>query len=110
MLFIRGLFLCLRAAVVRGVVRGGPRWELLPAHFRYQRIRVRGGSWSPGIGFLRRRSRQMLLFTVTFLVMGVLTGLEAVCWRLVLLYLLYSGMVDQIRMAVGMGEEVGLEG
>ena len=52
----------------------------------------------------------MLLFTVTFLVMSVLTGLEAVCWRLVLLYLLYSGMMDLIRMAVGMGEEVGLEG
>ena len=28
----------------------------------------------------------------------------------VLLYLLYFRMVDQIRMAVGMGEEVGLEG
>ncbi len=41
---------------------------------------------------------------------GVLTGLEAVCRRLVLLWLLYFGMVDQIRMAVGMGEEMGLEG
>ena len=52
----------------------------------------------------------MWLFTVTFLVVGVLTGLEAVCRRLVLLWLLYFGMVDQIRMAVGMGEEMGLEG
>ena len=43
-------------------------------------------------------------------VVGVLTGLEAVCRRLVLLWLLYFGMVDQIRMAVGMGEEMGLEG
>ena len=47
---------------------------------------------------------------VTFSVVGVLTGLEAVCRRLVLLWLLYFGMVDQIRMAVGMGEEMGLEG
>ena len=52
----------------------------------------------------------MWLFTVTFLVVGVLTGLEAVCRRLVLLCLLYFGMVDQMRMAVGMGEEAGLEG
>ena len=81
-----------------------------PSRIRYQRIRDRGGSRWPGTGFLRRRSRQMWLFTVTFLVVGVLTGLEAVCRRLVLLWLLYFGMVDQIRMAVGMGEEMGVEG
>ena len=52
----------------------------------------------------------MWLFTGTFSVVGVLTGLEAVCRRLVMLWLLYFGMVDQILMAVGMGEEVGLEG
>ena len=51
----------------------------------------------------------MWLFTVTFLVVGVLT-VEAVCRRLVLLWLLYFGMVDQIRMAVGMGEGMGVEG
>ena len=50
----------------------------------------------------------MWLFAVTFSVVGVLTGLEAVCRRLVLLWLLYFGMVDQIRIAVGMGEEMEL--
>ena len=41
---------------------------------------------------------------------GCADGIEAVAGRPVLLYLLYFVMVDQIRMAVGMGEEVGLEG
>ena len=48
--------------------------------------------------------------TFTFSVLGVLTGLKAVCRRLVLLWLLYFRMPDQIRMAVGMGEEMGFEG
>ncbi len=41
---------------------------------------------------------------------GSADGLEAVCRRLVLLWLLYFRMPDQIRMAVGMGEEMGFEG
>ena len=45
---------------------------------------------------LPKRCRLMWLFTVTFLVVGVLTGLEVVCRRLVLLWLLYFGMVDQM--------------
>ena len=81
-----------------------------PSRIRYQLVCDRGGSRWPGTGFLRRRCRSNRCFAVTFSVVGVLTGLEAVCRRLVLLWLLYFGMVDQIRMAVGMGEEVGLEG
>ena len=37
-----------------------------PSRIRYQLVRDRGGSWWPGIGFLRRRCRQMWLFAVTF--------------------------------------------
>ena len=37
-----------------------------PSRIRYQLVRVRGGSRWPGIGFLRRRCRQMWLYAGTF--------------------------------------------
>ena len=52
-----------------------------PSRIRYQLVCDRGGSWWPCTGFLRRRCRSNRCSAVTFSVGGVLTGLEAVCWR-----------------------------